>query len=533
MHTIELLINTTKFDRKELSTRFFMLAHVHNVCVKHARKLLNSLKTNKQYQDALKEYRELKESKPKTKEEKENTKKRKKELSTIMSDIRKEIGLTEYGLQSYLKICGKQFNKRLASTQIQKEATSVWKGVNKILTGNGKTLHYKKVRDFDTLPSKNMKNGIKFNKDTFEIEYLGLEMKCKISKYDLEDLYIWESLENKISYCEIKRRMFNNGWHYYALVYVDGNPPIRNIESKGSTMGLDPGVSTIAGCSETSVALFELAPKCKDYNKKINKILQQMERSKRQSNPNKYNEDGTIKKGNKDKWVFSNRYYKLRNELKTLYRKKSEYTTHSHRTKINELLKDSLYYIIEEMNFNALKKRGKVKDSESNNDDNKNLTTTQDKKQIINESINNESIQNTENECETPKKKPAKTRKRFGKTINDRSPASFLRLFEEKVKLMGGMIVYISPIIYKGSQYNHDTDTYEKVPLNQREKIISGKKVQRDLYSAFLYHNADVKFEHTDRDKCIAEFENFVKMQDELIAKMKSENISYKNCFGF
>ena len=106
-------------------------------------------------------------------------------------------------------------------------------------------------------------------------------------------------------------------------------------------------------------------------------------------------------------------------------------------------------------------------------------------------------------------------------------------MLEEKAKLMGGEIVYVSPITYKGSQYNHDTDTYVKIPLSQREKIIDWREVQRDLYSAFLYHNADVSFKHADRDKCIAEFENFIKLQDELIANMKAKNISYKNCFGF
>ena len=244
-------------------------------------------------------------------------------------------------------------------------------------------------------------------------------------------------------------------------------------------------------------------------NKKITKIQKKMEYSKRITNPKKYNEDGTIKKRNKDKWIYSKRYCMLRNKLKTLYRQKSEYTTHSHRTQVNEIVKDSLFFIIEDMNFNALKKKGKKKLVETKDCSNEN-----NNKQI--------KLNNNKNKC-----------KRFGKTINDRSPARFLKLLEEKVKQMDGKIVYVNPITYKGSQYNHDTDTYVKIPLNQREKIIDGQKVQRDLYSAFLYHNADVSFKHADRDKCIAEFDNFIKLQNELIADMKAKKISYKNCFGF
>ena len=36
------------------------------------------------------------------------------------------------------------------------------------------------------------------------------------------------------------------------------------------------------------------------------------------------------------------------------------------------------------------------------------------------------------------------------------------------------------------------TDTYEKIPLSQREKKIGNRKVQRDLYSAFLIRNTDL-----------------------------------------
>lgn len=288
-------------------------------------------------------------------------------------------------------------------------------------------------------------------------------------------------------------------------------------------MGIDPSISTVAGYSETKTVLTELAPKCKDYNKKITKIQKKMEHSKRATNPNKYNEDGTIKKKNKDKWVYSKRYCMLRNKLKTLYRQKSEYTTHSHRTQINEIVKDSLYFIIEDMNFNALKKNGKKKQVET-----KDCTNEQ------NVNHKKEPVTTVDNTDKQVKSNDNKNRhKRFGKTINDRSPAKFLKLLEEKVKQMNGEIVYVNPITYKGSQYNHDTDTYVKIPLSQREKIIDGEKVQRDLYSAFLYHNADISFKHADRDKCIAEFNNFIKLQNELIANMKAKKISYKNCFGF
>ena len=82
-------------------------------------------------------------------------------------------------------------------------------------------------------------------------------------------------------------------------------------------MGIDPGVSTIAGVSEDACVLEELAPNAIQYEKKIQKISQRMDHSRRISNPNKYNEDGTIKRSNRDPWKHSKNYVKMRRLLKS------------------------------------------------------------------------------------------------------------------------------------------------------------------------------------------------------------------------
>ena len=86
---------------------------------------------------------------------------------------------------------------------------------------------------------------------------------------------------------------------------------------------------------------------------------------------------------------------------------------------------------------------------------------------------------------------------------------------------------------YPLHEYNHVTDIYEKIPLSQREKEIGNRKVQRDLYSAFLIRNADLDFKHPDREKCEYEFECFANLQDQLILKMQESGLSMRQCFGF
>ena len=126
-----------------------------------------------------------------------------------------------------------------------------------------------------------------------------------------------------------------------------------------------------------------------------------------------------------------------------------------------------------------------------------------------------------------------KRKKRFGRSLNNRAPAKFLSILEQKVILYNGKLEKIETKAFRASQYDHSTDTYTKCSLNEREKYIDGNYVQRDLYSAFLIKNTNNTLTKPDRDKCIYEFETFLKMQNELINWMKFNNISKKQCFGF
>ena len=57
MHTVQLLLKTSKYERHEIDRRFHALAHLHNVCVKHAHKCMIRLQHDKRYAE-LRQYRE-------------------------------------------------------------------------------------------------------------------------------------------------------------------------------------------------------------------------------------------------------------------------------------------------------------------------------------------------------------------------------------------------------------------------------------------------------------------------------------------
>ena len=512
MHVVTLPLRTTKDDTHELAKRYRVLAHIHNVLVKHAKCLLDKLASNTAYQAMLTEYKALLKKADRTKEED----KRKKQLSEQMSEIIKACGLTEAGLQTYIKVCAKQYRKSVSSQQVQKEATRVYAGVEKVLYGDGKTLHFKKCRDITTISGKTNTNGVKFNKETMSIDWLGLHSECKIphrnSKRDKAKLdYITKALNSDISYCEIKRAMFPNGWHYYVSIYLRGDAPhkLKTVGERNDATGIDIGASTVAAVSYDFVTLQELAPRCNEYNKRIVTLQGKLDASKGLSNPNKYKPDGTIDKTNHDKWQFSNTYYKTRDQLKSLYRQKSAYIKQSHRELINKLLSKHGKFVVENMSFRALQKRA---------------TKTERQEQAT------EILQK---DGTTKKVYKYKRKKRFGRSLNNRAPASFVAMLAQKAALYGGCVVKVDTKQFRASQYDHAADTYVKHTLGEREKTVDGHYVQRDLYSAFLLHNTNNDLTAPDRDKCIYEFNHYLQMQNNLIAAMKAANISMTQCFGF
>ena len=500
MHTVKLLLKTTAYDKFEIEKRFHACNNVHNALVSHAGKLLKQLDHDTEYQQLLSEYISLLKT--------QGNNKRKSEISKELSQTRKSIGLTEYSLQSYIKTYGKQFSKCLSSNQVQKEATRVWHGIQKILFSDGENLHFKRFHDLTTIGGKSNNNGVKFDKETLSIKWIGLDIKCKRPKESTLD-YISEALNDDISYCEIKREMFPNGYHYYAIVYLKGNPPSKDRLIGKDTTGIDPGTSTIAAVSDTTVTLMELAPNTKRYNKEITKLQRSMDKSLRTMNPNKFNPDGTVKKGNREKWIFSKHYRKMRNKLRSTYRKKQAYIKQFHEIACNKLLENSRNFIIEKMNYKALQKRSKNTEKQDNPSEVKNKDGTV---KVI---------------------RKYKRKKRFGRSLNNRSPGLFLAILKRKATQYGGTYTEVDTRSFKASQYNHVTDDYQKVTLSERFKMIGDNRIQRDLYSAFLIRNTDSTMTHPDRNKCLKAFDNFVKLHDNLIATMKHNGILMKPCFGF
>ncbi|MBQ6520210.1 MAG: hypothetical protein IJI14_15960 [Anaerolineaceae bacterium] len=432
----------------------------------------------------------------------------KKKIGRAMNKRVKSAGLTQSALEKYAKVIGRKYAKIISSQQVQKEADRVWTGVEKVLYSNGEQIHYKRLDDFDTISGKSNKNGIRFDPKTLMFTWMGNTYYCKIPR-TMSIEYLLESLERKISYCDLKRLMFPNGWKYYLSITLEGTSPLVHEHADGGTSGIDIGTSTVACVSSDKLFLEILARGVERYETEISRLSREMDSSRRLTNPDRYNPDGTYKKVSKGKWNFSKNYRKLKRRFKSLNRQRFAFIECSHRNLANEMIRHSIHFIVEKMNFQSLAKRAKE-------------TKLEAKPKLI---VNKKGVARVTRKC-------AK-KKRYGHSILSRAPSLFLNILEGKACQYGGELSRVNTTKFRASQYNHVSDTYTPAGRSIREKQIGDTTVQRDLYSAFLLSNSDSSLEHADRERCSAGFAKFVKLHGELIAEMKASGISRKSCFGF
>ena len=112
-------------------------------------------------------------------------------------------------------------------------------------------------------------------------------------------------------------------------------------------------------------------------------------------------------------------------------------------------------------------------------------------------------------------------KKRFGKSILNYAPAMLISILDMKLKYQQLNIKKIDTYSVKASQFNHTTGEFTKKHLSDRWNNIDGQLIQRDLYSAFLIKNTTQHLDVVDVDLCNLEFENFIKLHNIEISRLK------------
>ncbi len=482
-YVLTLKLETEQYQEDALNKRIELSRNIYNACLGKALKLYNHLKRNSTYKSLLSELSALNKEIAKYDEPSKDLLQQRQGLYKTLNELRIAYGLSEYQLHAYVKPMQHHFKENIDSHTAQKLASRAWAALSKVMFGDGKKVHFKKYGQLNSVESKTDRSGIIYRNGV--VKWKGLSIPVLLRE---TDTYAQEALTSEVKYSRILRKPTKSGHKFYIQLILEGVPPGKktkdgiNQKHGTSPVGIDPSLQSIAVASKGSVRLVELAPSINKIDKELTRLQRKLDRSRRATNPNKYNADGTIKKVNRDKWVRSNNYIKLLFKLKALHRHKSDLRHQEHNQLSNWLLTLGTDIRVEKTDFRALAKKAK--------------------EASVNE-----------------KTGKYNSRKRFGKSISTKAPAMLFEILNRKLCYIDKSITYINPWHYKASQYNHVTDDYEKKSLSERWTDIAGNKVQRDLYSAFLVMNSKNENE-PDRDNCFKSFDNFLKLHDEEITRL-------------
>lgn len=456
---LELVLNT--HEQAVLRKKLNIARQIYNACLSEALKRLHKVQNDNGYRELLKEPRSRK-------------------RSQRLKEIELTYGYSEYQLHEWAVRPREHFHNAIGSLEAQKLATRAFQAVEKVHYRKSKRVNFVSNGEPVSVENKSNATGLRWKDD--RVVWGELKLGVRLKK---NDRYAAEALTHRVKYIRIVPREIRGKQRFFVQFVLEGLPPSKNhsVGPADRHIGIDPGVSTMAIVSENLVELAELAPGIQKDERKLARIQRAMDRSRRATNPGNYNPNGTIRKGRK-KWVYSSRYRKLAAKERDLHRKVAAKRKQAHEQLANRIIALVLDVRTEDMQYKALQRRSKQ--------------TTYNKRNGR-----------------------AHSKRRFGKTLSNRAPAQFLSILDRKLHYYGASLKKIDTAAVKASQYDHTTGQCSKKELGERWAIIDGRKVQRDLYSAFLIANTTASLNTVDTERANSWYASFLVQHDHEIDRIK------------
>ncbi|GHO79419.1 hypothetical protein KSD_71900 [Ktedonobacter sp. SOSP1-85] len=375
----------------------------------------------------------------------------KTQRAVAFSALRKQYGFTEAALHEAVKgLRVGWIAEHIDAVLAQTLATRAYRALNRVCLGQAKRVRFKsRGRGFSSIENKRNDTGLRFVLQPLEkgnagfLLWNGDQLPALI---DWKDEVVTHGLRHRIKYARLIQRPASSpraagadeeGYRYVVQLALEGKPHRKKKHPVStSIVGGDLGPSTLAlfpqeGEASLEVFCAQLAPDARA----IRRLQRQMDRQRRATNPENYDEKGRIKKqGNKKlRWKQSKRYQITRRRKATRERKLAAHRKSLHGRKVHEVHKLGNTIIIEKISYKAWQKQ-------------------------------------------------------FGKSVGLRTPGMFVDMLRRTVASTGGILVEVPTQTTALSQWCHGCGKKLKKPLSQRwhHCECGVGPVQRDLYSAFL-----------------------------------------------
>ena len=270
---------------------------------------------------------------------------KRKVLADQLNDMQKSYNVTWDFCRASMIPIGKKYG--IDAVFALTKAEDIWRGVEKCLYANGKTIHFSKHGELPCIRAKQINRGIPMSVKDDKLQFklgkmqFGIQINDRFQTDELNAVLSYlenpDMIDNKAiatliegAYCintyrpcytTLVPKMIRGRYRVYLHLTIEGiakpkydrfgNP--RHTYGKG-VIGADIGTQTVAYTSDTEVGLKNLSERgnsIQTSERKERLYYRAMDRSRRTTNPQNYNPDGTIKKGKKN-WKYSNHYKRLK-----------------------------------------------------------------------------------------------------------------------------------------------------------------------------------------------------------------------------
>lgn len=365
--TVTFPLKTEIYQEHILEKRFNTACHIYNMLktkmdkkyremtkTKHFRGIIserndlyktnNELKKSISNKNSKKDKNDIKEIKLIIKE----NEKRIKELNKQVNDIYKENNFTKFGFMTEVKEYAKIYKKVLDGNTARNEALNLWRAYETYLFGSGTETKYKSRKKIRSVAGIWNKSGIKVKEidQKFYVVWDKLTIPIVVKK---NNPYEDEALLHEIALNRILKKEIKGKTKYYVQIVFKGSIPSKRDKKTGDfkyqlgngKVGVYLGVKDVTIVTDNKIIYRPLAPQTKDINEELEKLHQLMDSSRRATNPQNFEDDGTIKsvkKGEKRVWTYSNNYKKYKATMTELHRKQTVKRKQEHEILANEIL---------------------------------------------------------------------------------------------------------------------------------------------------------------------------------------------------
>ena len=477
---------TEPYQEHILEKRFAIMTKLRDELVRKELKKLRNVERTRAYKDLMQQI-------------KDTPKEKRKPLDRQRRKMLWDAGFTEYQFKEDIEPMQKHYVEHIAVQVAHKTASDVWRAFKKFLFGSGKRVHIRRGNLLDSVACQEIGNGMSYKDGVYQ--WNGGRVKTRICMSirvaEPSTFYEKQMLEKQIQYLRVVRKWVRDRYKYYLQFTLVGEPVSKGHTIGKGRVGIDIGTQSIAIVSQGDARLLMLADRVQSNHEKALKLQRKMDRSRRCTNPDNFNADGTIKRGIKLRWNCSGHYRKMAGELRHLQRKNADIRKYQHTCLANAILEMGNEIYVEDMDYRALQRRAK---------------------------------KTTRNAAGRYNRK-----KRFGKSLANRAPAMLLEILQRKADAAeGASVSRVGKWEFRASQYDHTSQTYHKKKLGERQaRLSNGDLVQRDLYAAFLLMNADNTCMQTDQKLCEVSYPAFYRNhQKEIERHLKEDPGKQLSSFG-